>query len=227
VPVIELPVAPSSPAPPRREALVRRARLLAWAGLAWHALEAAIALFAGVAAGSIALVGFGADSLIEATAGVVVVWRFAGARASSERAERQAQRLIAASFVALAAYVGVVSILALARGDHPGVSWPGIGLAAVTVVLMPGLALAKARVGEELGSSATKSEGRQNLVCAYLSVALLVGLGANALWGVWWADPVAALVVAAVALREARASWRGDACCASPLEAACQDECCP
>ena len=226
MPVIELPVTTSAPAPPRREALVRRAQRLAWVGLAWHAVEAAVALVAGLAAGSIALVGFGADSLIEATAGIVLVWRFAGARASSDRAERQAQRLIAASFVVLAVYVAVASIRALAVGDHPGVSWTGIGLAAVTVVLMPALAAAKARVGDALGSAATKSEGRQNLVCAYLSVALLVGLAANALWGLWWADPVAALVVAAVAVREARASWRGDACCASPADVTGRDGCC-
>jgi divalent metal cation (Fe/Co/Zn/Cd) transporter len=208
---IELPVAPP------REPLVRRARLLAWASLGWHLVEAAVALAAGVAAGSIALVAFGADSLVEAGAGGVVVWRFSGGRAGSEAAERRAQRLVGASFFAIAAYVAVEATRTLATGDHPGESVVGIGLAAVTLVTMPPLAAAKARLGERLGSAATRSEGRQNLLCAYLSAALLVGLVANAVAGLWWADPVAALVIAAVALREGREAWRGEGCCDDPL----------
>jgi divalent metal cation (Fe/Co/Zn/Cd) transporter len=199
-----------------RESLVRRAKLLARLGLGWHGIEAAIAVGAGIAASSIALVGFGADSLVEAFAGFALLWRFGGGRASSEIAERRAQRLIGASFFVIAAYVAVEAIRTLVTGSHPEVSYVGIGLAAVTVVLMPPLAAAKARVGERLGSSATKSEGRQNLLCAYLSVALLVGLGANALFGLWWADPVAALVIAGVAVNEGRAAWAGNAC----------DDCC-
>jgi divalent metal cation (Fe/Co/Zn/Cd) transporter len=195
--------------------LVRRAKLLAWLGLGWHGIEAAVAIAAGIVAGSIALVGFGADSLIESVAGVVLLWRFAAARASSELAERLAQRLIGASFYVLAAYITIEAVRTLAGANHPDVSWIGIGLAAVTLVTMPPLAIAKARVGEQLNSSATKSEGRQNMVCAYLSAALLVGLGANALAGWWWADPVTALVIAAVAVREGREAWRGDACCAA------------
>jgi divalent metal cation (Fe/Co/Zn/Cd) transporter len=198
---------------PTRPVLVRRARLLARLGVAWHALEAAVAVAAGVAAGSIALVGFGADSLVEAVAGIVLMWRLAPARAASEAAERRAQRLIGLSFYAIAVYVAVEAARTLIAADHPDTSWVGIGLAAVTVVVMPPLAAAKARVGEQLGSSATKSEGRQNMLCAYLSVALLVGLGANALAGLWWADPVAALAIAAVAIREGREAWRGEACC--------------
>ena len=215
----ELPVVapPLVPAPPpavdRRELLVRRARVLAWAGIAWHGVEAAVAVAAGLAASSIALIGFGADSLVEALAGLAVVWRFAGGRASSDAAERRAQRLVGASFYALAAYVSVEAARALAAADHPEDSWVGIGLAAVTLVTMPLLASAKARVGEELGSAATRSEGRQNLVCAYLSAALLVGLGGNALLGLWWLDPAVALVIAAVALREGREAWRGEGCC--------------
>jgi divalent metal cation (Fe/Co/Zn/Cd) transporter len=194
-------------------ALVRRARLLAQFGVAWHALEAVVAVGAGIAAGSIALVGFGADSVVEGVAGTVLIWRLAPARATSDAAERRAQRLIALSFYAIAAYVAVEATRTLIAADHPGVSWVGIGLAAVTVVTMPPLAAAKARVGERLGSSATKSEGRQNMLCAYLSAALLAGLGANALAGAWWADPIAALAIAAVALREGREAWRGEACC--------------
>ena len=196
-----------------RPELVRRARLLAWLGLGWHGVEAAVAIAAGIAAGSIALIGFGADSLVESAAGFVVVWRFASVRAASQRAERRAQQLISASFWLLALYVGIEAVRTLAVADRPDVSWVGIGLAAVTLATMPPLARAKARLGDRLGSSATKSEGRQNMLCAYLSAALLVGLGANAIAGWWWADPITALVIAGVAVHEAREAWRGNACC--------------
>jgi divalent metal cation (Fe/Co/Zn/Cd) transporter len=197
-----------------RKSLVKRARVLAWAGVAWHFAEAAVAIGAGLAASSIALVGFGADSLVEPTAGLVLLWRFAGARAGSERAERRAQRLIGASFFVIAAYVGVEAVRSLVGGHEPDASVVGIVLAAVTLVTMPPLAIAKGRLGDRLGSSATRSEGRQNMLCAYLSAALLVGLSANALLGWWWADPATALAIAAVAVREGRDSWRGEACCA-------------
>jgi divalent metal cation (Fe/Co/Zn/Cd) transporter len=196
-----------------RARLVRRARLLAWGGNAWHFVEFGIAIGAGIAASSIALVGFGIDSLIEALAGFVILWRFAATRAHSETAERRAQQLIAVSFFVLAAYVSVEAVRTLVGGDHPQVSWVGIGLAAFTALTMPLLARAKRRVGRQLGSAATVGEGSQSMVCAYLSVALLVGLLANALAGWWWADPAAALVIAAVALREGRESWKGEACC--------------
>jgi divalent metal cation (Fe/Co/Zn/Cd) transporter len=196
-----------------RAQLQRQARLLAWGGIAWHFVEFAIAVGAGVAAGSIALIGFGADSLIESLAGFVVVWLFTGARLVSPIAERRAQQLISVSFFVLAAYVTVEAIRTLAAADEPGTSWVGIGLAAFTAPTMPLLALTKRRIGQKLGSSATVKEGAQNMVCAYLSVALLVGLLLNALVGWWWADPAAALVIAAVALREGRESWRGEGCC--------------
>jgi divalent metal cation (Fe/Co/Zn/Cd) transporter len=211
----------------KRERLVRRAKLLAWLGVGWHGVEATVAVGAGVVAGSVALVGFGADSLIEAAAGAVVLWRFASARAASERAERRAQRLIAASFYVLAAYVAAAAARTLATAHHPDVSWVGIGLALVTLTAMPPLAMAKAKLGERLGSSATKSEGRQNMLCAYLSAGLLVGLGANALAGWWWADPAAALLIAAVAVHEGRRAWRGEVCCAEPSLAHSRvDACC-
>ena len=197
---------------PERAQLVRRARLLAWGGNAWHVVEFAIAAGAGIAASSIALVGFGFDSLIEASAGFVILWRFAASRAHSERAERRAQQLIAASYFALAAYVAVESLRTFLGGDHPLTSWVGIALAAVTAPTMPLLARAKRRVGRQLNSSATVSEGAQNMICAYLSIALLVGLGANAFFGWWWADPAAALVIAGVAAREGVESWRGESC---------------
>ena len=198
---------------PERARLERRARLLAWGGISWHFVEFAIALVAGIAASSIALIGFGADSLIESTAGFVVLWLFTGSRAGSERAERRAQQLIAVSFYVLAAYVGVEAIRSLVETHEPDVSWAGIGLAAFTAPTMPILAAAKRRIGHELGSSATVQEASQTQLCAYLSIALLIGLGANALLGWWWADPITALVIAGVAVREGRESWRGDSCC--------------
>ena len=196
-----------------RARLQRRARLLAWGGIAWHFIEFAIALGAGIAAGSIALIGFGADSLIEAFAGFVVVWLFTGRRLHSESAERRAQQIIAASFFVLAVYIGVEATHAIVSGEQPQASWVGIGLAAFTAVTMPVLARAKRKVGSKLNSSATVKEGAQNMLCAYLSVALLVGLLANALAGWWWADPAAALVIGAVAGREGKASWKGEGCC--------------
>jgi len=192
--------------------LERRAKLLAWGGNGWHVIEFAIALAAGIAAGSVALVGFGIDSLIELLAGGVIVWLFSGGRGSSHTAERRAQQLIAASYGILVVYIGVEAIRDLLGSHHPGVSWAGIGLAAFTAPTMPLLARAKRRVGRKLNSSATVSEAGQNMICAYLSIALLVGLLANALVGWWWADPAAALVIAAVAAREGVESWRGESC---------------
>jgi divalent metal cation (Fe/Co/Zn/Cd) transporter len=192
---------------------VARARLLAWVGIGWHAIEAAIAIGAGIAASSIALVGFGADSVIESVAGFVLIWRFAGNRSASESAERRAYRLIGVSFWVIAVYVAVEATRQLVAGTHPDSSWIGIGLAVVTLATMPPLARAKAKVADALGSAATKAEGRQNMLCAYLSAGLLVGLGANALLGWWWADPAAALLIAGVAVREGREAWRGEACC--------------
>jgi divalent metal cation (Fe/Co/Zn/Cd) transporter len=214
---------------PRRDRLTRTARRLAWLGLAWHLVEATVAIAAGVVAGSVALVGFGGDSLIEVAAGLVVLWRFAENRLASESSERRAQQLIAVLFYLLALYVAAEATRTLLGGDHPAVSWVGIGLAAVTLGTMPRLATAKARVARDLGSSAGASESRQTMLCAYLSAGLLVGLGLNAIAGWWWADPVTALAIAAIAAREGRESWRGEACCTAPLlasEGACKDDCC-
>jgi divalent metal cation (Fe/Co/Zn/Cd) transporter len=231
--LLTLPIA-SAPAPEpmagtERASLMRRAKQLAWVGVGWHAFEAAIAIGAGLAAGSIALVGFGADSLIESVAGFVVLWLFSGVRRGSAAAERRAQQLIAVSFYVLAAYVAVEATRTVLSGAHPATSWVGIGLAAFTAATMPPLAIAKARVGEALGSSATKSESRQNMLCAYLSVGLLIGLGGNALFGWWWLDPAVALLISLVAIREGRESWRGESCCPAPVAVdagACQDDCC-
>jgi divalent metal cation (Fe/Co/Zn/Cd) transporter len=186
--------------------------LLAWGGNAWHLIEFAIAVAAGIAAGSITLVAFGIDSLIEVAGGLTIVWRFTGSRLGSATSERRAQQLIALSYFVLAAYVAVESVRDLVGGHEPAASWVCIGLAAITAPTMPLLARAKRRVGNAIGSAATVGEGGQNMMCAYLSIALLVGLLANALFGWWWADPAAALVIGAVALHEGAESWRGDAC---------------
>jgi divalent metal cation (Fe/Co/Zn/Cd) transporter len=213
-----LQIAPASS--PDRDAAVRRARRLARLSLAWHAVEATVAIVAGMVAGSVALVGFGADSLVEMAAGGVVLWRFAAGRAASDGAERRAQQLIAASFVLIALYVGVEAGRDLIVGSHPEASWVGIALAVGTLATMPPLAIAKTRVARRLGSSATASEGRQNALCAYLAAALLLGLLANAVLEWWWADPLVALLVAGVAVREAREAWRGDSCgCCAPSPA--------
>jgi divalent metal cation (Fe/Co/Zn/Cd) transporter len=213
-----------------RTKLVRQAKLLAWLGVGWHGIEATIAIGAGFVAGSIALVGFGADSLIESVAGVVLLWRFAASRIASEEAEQRAQKLIALSFCTIAAYVGFEALRTLIAAEQPEASWVGIGLAAFTLVTMPPLALAKGRIGEKLGSSATKSEGQQNMLCAYLSAALLVSLGANALFGLWWADPITALLIAGVAVKEGHESWRGESCCTTAVvlseDDRCEDDCC-
>lgn len=163
-------------------------------------------------AGSVALVGFGADSVIEAGAGLVVLWLVTGQRLSSHRSERHAQHLIAVSFLLLTVYITVQAARDLFGGHHPAVSWAGVGLSVVTLITMPPLAAAKRRVGTALGSGATTSESRQTMLCAYMSAALLVGLLANAIAGWWWADPAVALLIGAVALREARDAWRGDTC---------------
>jgi len=209
----ELRIGPALPLEPgERAGLVRRAKLLAWGGNAWHLVEFAIAVGAGIAAGSIALIGFGADSLIEASSGLIVVWLFTGRRLGSEQAERRAQQLVAASYALLVTYIAVEATRTLIGGHHPAASWVGIGLAAFTAPTMPLLARAKRRVGHRLNSAATVSEAEQNQICAYLSIALLVGLLANALLGWWWADPVAAIIIAGIAGREGWQSWKGESC---------------
>jgi divalent metal cation (Fe/Co/Zn/Cd) transporter len=214
-PTRTLTLVPVGPAPAEQARLERRARLLAWGGIGWHIVEFAIAIAAGLAAGSIALIGFGADSLVEALAGGVVLWLFTGTRRGSSAAERRAQQLIAASFFLLAAYVGGEALRTLINGNHPDPSWVGIGLAAFTAPTMPLLAYGKRRIGNQLHSAAAVKEAAQTQLCAYLSIALLLGLGANALAGWWWADPLTALVIAAVAVKEGRESWRGEGydCC--------------
>ena len=191
-------------------------------------VEGAVAILAGLAAGSIALIGFGLDSAIEGFASVVIVWRFTGSRVFSEAAEARAQKLVAIQFFVLAPYVAVESARALVNGDRPDETLVGILLAAGSVVFMPMLGIAKQRIADQLGSAATKGEGRQNMLCAYLAGALLVGLLGNALVGAWWLDPTVGLLIAFVAVKEGREAWRGEGCCVAPARApdGCADDCC-
>ena len=192
----------------------RRAKWLSWASLGYMAIEGLVAVVAGIVAGSIALIGFGIDSAIEGFASVVIVWRFTSWRTLSEAAEDRAQKLVAIQFFILAPYVGIEAVRALINGSHAEESIVGIALAASSVIVMPWLGRAKQRIGSRIGSSATASEGKQNMLCAYLAGALLIGLVGNALFGAWWLDPMVALFIAYVAVKEGREAWRGDACCA-------------
>jgi divalent metal cation (Fe/Co/Zn/Cd) transporter len=192
----------------------RRAKQLSWLSLVWMGAEGAIAITAGVLAGSIALIGFGIDSAIEGFASLVIVWRFTGHRLLSSAAEERAQKLVAIQFFILAPYVAFEAIGHLAAGEHPEVSVLGMVLTATSLVGMPILGLAKQRLAATLDSSATHGEGAQNLICAYLAAAVLLGLGGNALFGWWWLDPLAALVIASVAVKEGLETWRGEGCCA-------------
>jgi divalent metal cation (Fe/Co/Zn/Cd) transporter len=217
----------------RYEYLAGRVRLLSWLSLAGITVEGAVAITAGIAASSIALVGFGLDSVIEGMASVIIIWRFSGHRVFSHAAEQRAQRLVAVQFFLLAPYVAFESIKVLATGEHPDVSWVGIGLSVGSVIFMPMLGIAKERLADQLGSAATKGEGRQNMLCAYLAGALFVGLLGNALLGAWWLDPAVGLLIAVVAVKEGREAWRGEGCCvSSPLDGAgfaedcCEDESC-
>lgn len=207
--------------------LARLARLLSWASLVIIAAEGIVGIAAGVAASSVALVGFGLDSVVEGLASIVIVWRFSGSRLTSHAAELRAQRLVAAQFFLLAPYVTVHAAWDLINAHRPDASYVGIALAAFSLVSMPLLGLAKQRIGRRMGSTATTGEGAQNILCAYMAAALLLGLLANALLGIWWLDPVAGLVIAALAVREGIEAWRGESCCI-PAAAATDrsDGCC-
>jgi divalent metal cation (Fe/Co/Zn/Cd) transporter len=212
----ELPVAvPAPPLAPRSDQWLRlanRAKLLSWLSLAWLTVEGSVAIVAGVMAGSVALIAFGLDSAIEGVASIVIVWRFSGWRLLSERAERRAQRLVAAQFFVLAPFITYEGLDKLIGGGNVETSWLGIGLTIATLAICQPLGLAKRRIGVKLGSGATVGEGLQNLLCAYLAIAVLVGLLANALFGIWWLDPIIALGIAAVAARGGQKAWRGKGC---------------
>ena len=194
-----------------RRRLGRRARQLAGFSVAYNVIEGIVAVAAGVAAGSVALVGFGIDSGVEVASGLVILWQFR--HPMPESRERLAGQLIACSFILLAVYVTVESVRALIAQEPPDASTVGIVLGAVSLMVMPFVSVAQRRTGRALGSGAVVGDGNQTLLCTYLSGVLLAGLLLNGLLGWWWADPVAALVIAAVAVNEARAAWRGDDCC--------------
>ncbi len=195
-----------------RRRLGRRAQLLAAASVAYNFAEAVIAVTAGLLAGSVALVGFGLDSVVEVSSGLVILWQFR--HRLPESRERQAQRLLAFSFFALAAYVAVESVRALIGDREADPSPVGIGLAVASLCIMPFLSWAQRRTGRALGSAAVVADSRQTLLCTYLSAVLLVGLVLNATLGWSWADPLAGMVIAAVAAREGMEAWRGEGCCA-------------
>lgn len=194
----------------RRVQLNKRSLRLAYATAGYNLVEGLVAVAAGAAASSAALIGFGLDSFIEVSSALVVIWQFRS-RVPEQR-ERQALRLIALSFFALVAWICIDAVRSLLGQGEAQPSPVGIGLAAVSVVVMPLLVWAKRRTGRELGSATVVADSTQTLLCTYLSAVLLVGLGLNALLGWSWADPVAALVIAAVALREGVSAWRGEQC---------------
>jgi divalent metal cation (Fe/Co/Zn/Cd) transporter len=187
--------------------LSRRAFVLEGLTVAWNTIEAAVALVAGVVAGSIALLGFGLDSLVEIFAASVVIWQLRGV---PEEREQRALRLIAVSFFALAAYVAIEAVRDLVIGAEPAESTVGIALAVASLAVMPSLALAKRRVGRRLANPALVADSTETLLCAYLSAILLVGLALNATVGWWWADPLAGLGIAGFAVREGREAWEGE-----------------
>ncbi|MEV6845177.1 cation transporter [Actinoplanes sp. NPDC051411] len=228
LPLISL--TPSGPTAQRRTLLARRIRLLVAATITYNAIEAVVAISSGAAANSTALLGFGLDSIIEISSAAAVAWQFAAH--DPEAREKIALRIIAFSFFALAAYVTVESVRALLGGGEARHSSVGLVLAAASLAVMPALSWAQRRTGRELGSRTAVADSKQTLLCTYLSAVLLAGLAVNILFGWSWADPAAALVIAAVAVKEGREAWRGDTCCTPSQRSAaapadhCQDGCC-
>lgn len=208
-----------------RSRLGHRAKLLAGASVGYNLIEGVIAVSAGLAAGSVALVGFGLDSVVEVSSGLIILWQFS--HRLPESRERQALRLMAISFFALAAYVTFESLRALVTGHDAEPSTVGIVLAAVSLMVMPFLSWAQRRTGRSLGSNAVIADSTQTLLCTYLSGVLLVGLVLNATLGWSWADPIAGLVIAVVAAREGLEAWRGENCgCGPAAPGAADDGCC-
>jgi len=190
--------------------LARLARILSWLTLVWIGIEGGVAIVAAAVAGSVALLGL--DSGFEAMASIIVIWRFTGTRLASSTSERRAQQLVAVSFFLLAPYIAAEAIRALVAGDRAETSIVGLVLTAGTAVFEPAPGVAKRRIGARLGSSATAGEGTQNLLCAYLAIAVFAGLAANTLWGAWWLDGVVALGIAGWAVVEGRRAWAGRSC---------------
>ena len=213
-PVQRLALTPAEPSPRGRKRLAGRIRLLVAATIIYNAIEAIVAITAGTIASSTALMGFGLDSVIEVSSAAAVAWQFASR--DHERREKTALRIIAMSFLALAGYVSVESTRTLLGGHQAKHSTVGLVLAALSLLIMPVLSAAQRRAGRELGSTSAVADSKQTLLCTYLSGVLLVGLGLNTLFSWWWADPTAGLIIAAVAVKEGRDTWHGDACCTTP-----------
>jgi divalent metal cation (Fe/Co/Zn/Cd) transporter len=216
-PVHDHATAAAAVRPEDRARLGRRAQMLAGASVTYNAVEGVIAVAAGLVAGSLALIGFGLDSAVEVSSGLIILWQFR--HRLPESRERQALRLIAVSFLALAAYIGFESARALLTGSEPEASPVGIALAVASLLVMPWLAWAQRSTGRALHSGSVVADSNQTLLCTYMSAVLLAGLVLNAAFGWWWADPVAGLAIAAIALKEGRDAWKGEGCCA-PVAAA-------
>ncbi|MFI7612134.1 cation diffusion facilitator family transporter [Nonomuraea terrae] len=216
------PMLASSPG--RRAVLRHRIRLLVAATIVYNVIEAVVAITAGTIASSAALIGFGLDSVVEVASAAAVAWQFSAT--DHERRERTALRIIAVSFFALAAYVAFDAVRALLGAGEAEPSTPGLILAALSLAVMPFLSYAQRRAGRELGSASAVADSKQTLLCTYLSAVLLAGLALNSVFGWAWADPLAALVIAGVAVREGREAWRGDTCCAVPTTSAPPCDCC-
>ncbi|KNY07853.1 cation diffusion facilitator family transporter [Microbacterium sp. GCS4] len=197
----------------RRATLQRRIRLIVAITIGYNVVEAVVAIAAGTVASSAALIGFGLDSTIEVLSAAAVAWQFT--RRDPERWEKPTLRVIAVAFFALAAYVTASSVLSLLGGEHPEHSTVGIVLTAISVVVMPFLSFAERRAGTEIGSATAVADSKQTLICTYLSAAVLIGLLLNSVFGWWWADAVAGLVIAVFAVREGLEAWKGDACATS------------
>lgn len=196
----------------RRAVLRRRIRLFVAATITYNVIEAVVAITAGTRASSAALIGFGLDSVIEVTSAVAVAWQFAGR--DPEAREKVALRIIASSFFALAGYVAIDALTSMIGGHEARPSTPGLVLAASSLLVMPLLSYGQRRTGRELNSRSAVADSKQTLLCTYLSAVLLLGLLLNSMLGWSFADPIAALVIAVVAVKEGRDAWRGDACCA-------------
>jgi divalent metal cation (Fe/Co/Zn/Cd) transporter len=190
----------------------RRARRLATVSLVWLCFEGAATTTAGLLAGSTALLANGLDGAIEGLASIIVLWRFSGSRTLSSSSELRAQQRVALSFFLLAPFIAFEATRALLVEHHAETTLLGIGLSIATLCICPWLGRAKLRLGERLASPATAGEGRQNLICSYLAIAVLAGLLANTLLGIWWLDPVVALGIAVLAVAEGRRAWRGQSC---------------
>lgn len=195
-----------------RSRLIRHARMLSLLSIGWMTVEAAVAIVAAWVAGSVALLGFGLDSLIELVSAGTILWLYTGGRNNAHAAERRAQQLIAVCFAALALYLAFDAITTLAGGTHPDTSWPGAAVAAGAIIVMPLLARGKGRVAAQLGSAATAGDAAQSWLCAISAAAVLLSILANAALGWWWLDPIAGLGIAGLAVREGREAWAGEVC---------------